>query len=227
MGLLQLRGENTIMFKVEPIVNLISKEVIGYELLFHGNIPNDVLFKEPNVYIDLFIFEKIKQFFFDKLSKIKKKIFINVNVETLCMNNNLFFKLPENVYFEVIENGRKFEFYENYLMGLKNKIIIDDFGTGNANIDTICRLKPFGTKLDRILLNFSDDFLVNLLVELNKYCKIVVFEKIETQEELERIHKLGFQFAQGYIFSKCKRCESLFKIPQKNNHKIDILSNKY
>jgi len=52
------------MFKVEPIVNLISKEVIGYELLFHGNIPNDVLFKEPNVYIDLFIFEKIKQFFF-------------------------------------------------------------------------------------------------------------------------------------------------------------------
>ncbi|KAA0257532.1 EAL domain-containing protein [Deferribacter autotrophicus] len=203
------------MFKVEPIVNIISNEVIGYEILFNGSIPNDVLFKEPSVYIDLFIFDKIKQFFFDKFSKIKKKIFININIETLCANSNLFSELPGNVYFEVIENGRKFNFYENCLCNEKDKIIIDDFGTGNANIDTIIRLKPFGVKLDRIILNFSDTFLINLLSELNKHCQIVIFEKIETQEELERIKSLGFQFAQGYIFSKLKHYEFLFKIPQK------------
>ncbi|MGA1847265.1 EAL domain-containing protein [Deferribacter abyssi] len=202
------------MFKVEPVVNIISNEVIGYEILFNGSIPNDVLFKEPSVYIDLFIFDKIKEFFLDKCSKLEKKIFININIQTLCSDRELFLKIPENVYFEVIENGRKFNFYENCLSNEKDKIVIDDFGTGNANIDTIIKLKPYGVKLDRVLLTFSDVFLINLLAELNKHCQIVIFEKIETQEELERIKSLGFQFAQGYIFSKLSRYNQIVKIPQ-------------
>lgn len=189
------------MFRMEVIMDIASCQPIGYEILYRGNIPNDVLFKKENAELDIYLLNKACKLF--NLNTNRKEFFtINIGTEAFIEIQDLFCKQPYcNCYFEMVEYGLNKSNYFSILEKHSSKIIVDDFGVGNANFDLVFRIKPYGIKLDRVFLQCSDNFLKYLLKELQANTQVVIFEKIETIAELRRIEQIGFRYAQGYVFN--------------------------
>lgn len=85
---------------------------------------------------------------------------------------------------------------------------LDDFGSGMANFSALTELKYDYIKLARelfIMLRESDEgrSLFNMLLALiNRYCKGVIVEGVETAEEWEAVRNSPAYAAQGYYFAR-------------------------
>ena len=85
---------------------------------------------------------------------------------------------------------------------------IDDFGTGYSNFLSISTMMPNVVKLDReftvkAMENAYEYQLMRHIIQLVHSVNLrICVEGVETQEELERVRKLGADCIQGYYFSK-------------------------
>ncbi|HUP54620.1 MAG TPA: GGDEF domain-containing phosphodiesterase, partial [Methylomirabilota bacterium] len=104
------------------------------------------------------------------------------------------------------------------LEGLKSlgvRIAIDDFGTGYSSLSYLSRLPIDVLKIDR---SFIADIgtsrqaaaLVRSIVKIGQTLHLeTVAEGIETEEQLERLIRLGAKLGQGYLFARPLRAEDL------------------
>ncbi len=120
---------------------------------------------------------------------------------------------PEQLNFEITEtkqltiSNKIFETMNKFI-GIGCTFSLDDFGTGNSNIDYIASMPVKIIKFDKTLTDkyFTEDktklilkHLVPMIKDLNYK---IVCEGVETEEQFKEIVDLGMDYIQGYYFSK-------------------------
>ena len=95
------------------------------------------------------------------------------------------------------------------LRALDVKLSIDDFGTGYSSLSYLRRFRVDNVKIDRSFVDglddddSSDETLVAAILAMAKALQVAtVAEGVETVTQAERLHALGCQTAQGYLFSR-------------------------
>jgi diguanylate cyclase (GGDEF)-like protein/PAS domain S-box-containing protein len=87
-------------------------------------------------------------------------------------------------------------------------VFMDDFGTGYSGLSQIAQLPLDALKIDRAFIAGMTESaeamaIVSAIVNLAKALRIfVVAEGVETEEQASRLHELGCDEAQGYLFSR-------------------------
>ena len=120
---------------------------------------------------------------------------------------------PESIIIELTESGF-LEENENFIRfcdGLKKSgipLALDDFGTGYSNFHYLSHLTPNTIKIDRsfTVKALKSEYEFGLLQHMadmthsihSKFC----IEGIETEDELNKICKMGPDYIQGYFFGK-------------------------
>jgi EAL domain-containing protein (putative c-di-GMP-specific phosphodiesterase class I) len=88
------------------------------------------------------------------------------------------------------------------------RVFMDDFGTGYSGLSQIAHLPLDALKIDRAFvagMTMSSEAMaiVSAIVNLAKALGIlVVAEGVETEDQASRLHALGCDEAQGYLFSR-------------------------
>ena len=93
------------------------------------------------------------------------------------------------------------------LRRLEISTALDNFGMSPVSLAALRRLSPDVLKIDRALVTkMQSDRATNAVVELtlalaNKLTRNVVAQGVESAAQLDNLHSLGCQLAQGYFFS--------------------------
>jgi diguanylate cyclase (GGDEF)-like protein/PAS domain S-box-containing protein len=84
-------------------------------------------------------------------------------------------------------------------------IHLDDFGTGYSSLAHLERLPVDAVKIDRsfVARGGDDPVILRSIVTLIRALKLqVIAEGVETEADLRRVREVGFDYAQGYFFSR-------------------------
>lgn len=105
---------------------------------------------------------------------------------------------------------------------------LDDFGTGQSNLNYIVDMPVDIIKFDRNLINAYFEggkarFVMDAAMQMIKSMDLsIVAEGIETREQLEEMQRLGIRFIQGYYFAKpMSRNDFLKYIMNFENEKLE------
>lgn len=189
-------------FEMQPIMDLITHETVGYELLYRGIRPGK--WKE----VDLALLNHLKE------TTYKYRIYVNLSNDSLiefpaahfvdaAKDNDIIFELSEsytdNSTFHMIAKT------VNVLVERGLKFAIDDFGSGRDGLSRLYALNRVNIiKLDGSLLHSAMSradamraikLLVHEWIE-NKVTTVV--ECVETQQQYEVAADLGVDCVQGW-----------------------------
>jgi EAL domain-containing protein (putative c-di-GMP-specific phosphodiesterase class I) len=215
----------------QPIVDMQTLEIIGYEALSRG--PRETEFHNPTLLFNIAM-DCGLSFELDRLCRKKalenarnlktdKKIFVNTLSMTIHdtefrgsylkdLLKDLELK-PENVIFEVSEK-LAIDNYSLFRESMKDYTDLgivhagDDLGTGHSGLERIMELRPGYLKLD---MSFTREIqkspikqeIVRAIVNLsNNIGSRVVAEGVEEREEYEKLRDLNVPYGQGYLFGK-------------------------
>ena len=98
------------------------------------------------------------------------------------------------------------------------QIFMDDFGTGYSGLSQIAHLPLDALKIDRAFvagMTISSEHMaiVSAIINLARALRIyVVAEGVETEEQAARLHALGCDEAQGYLFSRPLPADDISKL---------------
>lgn len=115
------------------------------------------------------------------------------------------FEMTESILMNSIEKGSS---TINRLRNIGILISLDDFGTGYSSLKyfkelPIATLKIDKSFVDNIVTNEYDEQLVDTMIQLAHNKKIsVIAEGVETQEQLDRLSRMGCDMVQGYLLCK-------------------------
>lgn len=218
-------GLRSILPHYQPIVRLSDKEVVMYECLarFIDNNGNGVgpldlehLFEDKS-----FLWNLFDQSFPSIIANMHKDVAISVNIDVSSLTPK-FFTLIENLAYmhSDITKNIHFEITEkNILKGLDSlpeliqhlrhigyKAVLDDFGTGGANLECLERIKFDLIKIDgQFLIGASkskEGFkrLENIVGLLKCYDTDLVAEHIENETIAKIAQDLDICYGQGFLF---------------------------
>ncbi len=223
--------EKNISTVFQPIVELQTLDVLGYEALSRG--PKDTEFYNP-ILLFLLASKCGLSFELDNLCRKKalesarhihtdKKIFINTLSMTIHdpefrgaylkdLLNDLKLK-PENVVFEVSEKLAidNYALFREAMRDYTDLGIVhagDDLGTGYNGLERIMELNPGYLKIDisfsrNINNSYMKQEIVKAIVNLaNSIGSELIAEGIEIREEYEMLRDLGVKYGQGYLFAR-------------------------
>ena len=215
----------------EPIVNVNTRETIGFEALTRG--PWDSEFHAPDALFGMA--EKTDLVFeLDCLCRRNalrgarglmpgKKLFLNClpgAIHDPAFRGDVLRKTledlrlrPSDVVFEISEKEsiRNFEIFRearDYYGELGFKVALDDPGVAYGSLEAIMELSPDFIKMDLTLVRGidTDPPRQELLRALNSVAATinasVIAEGLETSEELATIKSLGIHYGQGYLFGR-------------------------
>jgi EAL domain-containing protein (putative c-di-GMP-specific phosphodiesterase class I) len=221
--------ERRIYSVYEPIVEVNSRVVFGYESLVRG--PEDSEFKTP-----LTLFAAAKEY--DMIYELDclcrasglsgaidfpegTKLFLNIlptafhdpnfRAERLIKTLEQCGLSPSDVVFEIseqesIENFSVFKEGRDNLRALGFQFALDDMGSGYAGLEALLEISPEFIKMDRAFVTGVDedsarqDLLATLLTLAEKMGSKVIGEGLDTIEELEMLGELGIHYGQGWLF---------------------------
>ena len=228
----------------QPIVNLQTFEVMGYEALTRG--PKGTEYENP-----YFLFEIAREvglvFELDRICRKKAllqatqldtntKLFINCLPSTIhdpeFKGNYLkefladVQRIPTNIVMEISEREAindygVFREAMEYYSDLGFSIAIDDTGAGYSSLEAIVELKPHFLKLDISMVRGIGD---NLLKQAMTKAMVsfagnmntqIIAEGIETKEELETLKNMGIPLGQGFLLGRPTSIESKKGRPSK------------
>jgi EAL domain-containing protein (putative c-di-GMP-specific phosphodiesterase class I) len=215
----------------EPIVDVATKTVFGYEALARGPEGSD--FHTP---IALFQAAESEGLIFELDCLCRRsgidgaeglpsgtKLFLNVRPTTIHDPNfrpeALIRTLsrcqlsPSDVVFEISEQEsiRSFDVFREVrdeYGKLGFQFALDDTGAGYASLEAVAELTPEFIKVDRVFVRGIDQDTVRqtILRALQKLASDldarIIGEGLDTLEELETLAALGIPFGQGWLFGK-------------------------
>jgi len=209
-------NERSVRMVFQPVVEIESREVMGYEALSRdpkGKLDITTLFRRYSAVGQL---AELKRIIFRHQVRVAqerelKRVFINIDFETL--ENVEPFAKPENVEIVLeISEAESLHDVDRHLetadtwRKLGYRFAIDDFGAGFMSLPFIARLVPEYIKVDRsttVEATGSEQFsyfLRDLVKAMRNYSKEgIIAEGIETEEEFEVVRKMGVDQVQGYL----------------------------
>ena len=226
--LLRTVHDKLISTVFQPVVNLDTRQVIGYEALSRG--PSGTELENPEV-----LFELARDF--DLVWDLEALCIQNVVpwLDEVCSRGFLFFNLESHfiqqlqhrgtdvfepfftcnrqVVIEVTERSaiRDYRTFRRTLHELKKMgfmIAIDDCGSGYATLEAVAELQPDYLKVGHSLFHgVEHDPIRRRLVELVARCADTIgartiAEAIETEEQLAVCRELGITEGQGYLLAR-------------------------
>ncbi|HUP43956.1 MAG TPA: EAL domain-containing protein [Thermoanaerobaculia bacterium] len=218
----------TIRTVFQPLVNLETSEILGYEALSRGPAGTEI--ESPEVMFDI-----AREF--DMIWELERLCIGNVQpfLQEISSRGSLFFNLEshfiqqlqqrgmqvfepffahrESVVIEITERSaiRDYRTFRHTLQMLKSmgfRIAIDDCGSGYASLEAVAELKPDYLKVGHSLFHgVEHDPVRQKLVELvARLAETVgaqaIAEAIETEEQLRICRDLGIQRGQGFLFAR-------------------------
>jgi EAL domain-containing protein (putative c-di-GMP-specific phosphodiesterase class I) len=229
--LFELVIEGQIYSVYEPIVEVETRTVFGYEALARG--PEGTELHSP---MKLFARAEEEDLLFqlDCLCRQRgldgardlpgdAKLFLNVRPTTIHDPNFRAEELertlercqlsPSDVVFEISEqesigNFAIFREVRDYYGKLGFQIALDDTGAGYASLESVMELSPEYIKVDRAFIAGIDEdgprqeLLRSLQSLAERIGARIIGEGLDTIEELEMLQQLGIPFGQGWLFGK-------------------------
>jgi EAL domain-containing protein (putative c-di-GMP-specific phosphodiesterase class I)/DNA-binding response OmpR family regulator len=220
--------EHAIRTIFQPILDLRTKQIIGYEALSRGPAGSDI--ESPEVIFELardfdlvwdlesLCISNVEPF----LGELSSRGYLFFNLESLFIQQlqqrgtevfEKFFKYHQNVVIEVTERSaiRDYPTFRRTLHQLKSlgfKIAIDDCGSGYATLESVAELRPHYLKVGHSLVhNVEYDAIRRQLVDLvARAAKTIgattIAEAIETEGQLNVCRELGITEGQGFLFAR-------------------------
>jgi EAL domain-containing protein (putative c-di-GMP-specific phosphodiesterase class I) len=213
----------------EPIVEVTSRTVFGYESLARG--PERSRFHSP---MALFGAAEEHGLVFELDCACREsglrgamdfpsgtKLFLNIRPTTIHDPNFREDRLietlekrrlaPCDVVFEVSEQESirsfgAFREMRDHYRRLGFQFALDDTGAGYAGLEELVEIEPDYIKIDRSMVSGVDqdparqDVLAAVLQLADKMGAQVIGEGLDTLEELEMLGRLGIRFGQGWLF---------------------------
>lgn len=226
--ILQQRKLNALF---QPMLNLTSGEIIGFEGLIRG--PSNSLLHSPiNLFgaaqrhgLSLEIEMLSRQIVLETFAQLNLpgSLFLNVSPETLMHpqfknGRTLEFmtKLgiaPERVIIEITENQPTYDFnaMRSALLHYRSmgfQIALDDLGEGFSSLRLWSELRPDFVKVDMHFVQGADtdpiklQFLKSIQCIAESSGAKVIAEGVETEGELIAIKNIGIALGQGYFIAR-------------------------
>lgn len=215
----------------QPLVDLRTREVLGYEALSRG--PAGSIYQMP---LRLFELAEEADLVFELDRKCRRralaassslparaKLFVNVfpsamydpefqgaALVRLAADHGLS---PDRVVLEITERSaiENYDLFAEALAELTRSgfsIAVDDVGAGYSGLEKIARLNPRYLKFDRELVRDIDSSYIRremtraLKAFADKIGSTIVAEGIERDAELRALLDLGIQFGQGFLLGR-------------------------
>ena len=232
MELSSLITKGALTTHFQPIVDLASSTIYGYESLARGVsdegklIYPDTLFRWGREGDMLFYLDRACRETSLKTAAVKNiasKVFINFIPTAIydpehCLQSTVKWAKqldfnPKNIIFEVIESDHVADLDHlkkilDYYKSQGFMVALDDVGSGYSSLNMIAKLLPDIVKIDREIIDHIDTNIVNqsifrAIVQIAKESNILVLaEGIERAEEAAFCTREGADLAQGYYFGK-------------------------
>lgn len=181
----------------QPIFNR-NLSIYGYELLYRSSDNNYYDGKDDNTSTAELI---VNSFLIMKFKELTDGTRAFINFSNLLIENEIPFLLPKDqVVIEILESVEITDALIQALKKLKEEgylIALDDFIFAE-------RYTPLIELADIIKIEFNKTDIESQKTLLRKYHNKIKFlaEKVETTEEYEMAYKMGYDYFQGYFFSK-------------------------
>jgi EAL domain-containing protein (putative c-di-GMP-specific phosphodiesterase class I) len=229
--LLDIIAKEEIVVLCQPIMDLRSGDIFGWEMLARGPI-NSPFYRPTDLFEFAFQADLLAQMEFIVIKKalkeivekpVREQVFINLTSETLIRPFfyeqlveylSLFPSVqPSQIVFEITERHAIRDYTQMSLImkqyrELGFRFALDDAGSGYASLQSISELIPDIIKIDRSIIQNIDQGLVkqSLLKALMKFaedinCEVIA-EGIETEQEADILYQHSVTMAQGYYFAK-------------------------
>jgi EAL domain-containing protein (putative c-di-GMP-specific phosphodiesterase class I) len=229
--LFDLVVEGRVRSVYEPIVEVQSHTVFGYEALARG--PEDSELHSP---ARLFATASEQDLLFELDCLCRKsgldgardlpgdaKLFLNIRpttihdpsfrAEVLERTLERCGLCPSDVVLEIseqesIDNFEIFREVRDYYGKLGFQIALDDTGSGYASLKAVVELSPEFIKVDRAFVSRIDEdpgrqeILSAFQSVAQRIGARIIGEGLDTLEELETLGRLGIPFGQGWLFGK-------------------------
>lgn len=225
----ELIQKSMFYHKFQPIMNLDTNKVYGFEALIRSNYfqnPNllfaDAIQRDKLFELDLTSVIKAINTFGCTLNQDKEyQIFVNVYPSTLinpifkqCMQDIILVKdiFPHQIIFEINETEQSLISTTicdsiTFFKKLGFRFALDDFGKGQSTIRSILEIEPDIVKVDRY---FSKDLInhpkkikvIELIIELCDTEAHVIIEGIENEKDLHILEEIGVVYGQGFLLGK-------------------------
>lgn len=213
--------EKTIKVVFQPVIDLKSNEVLGYEALSRDPKGQNSIIELFKKYEAIGKINALKSLCFTSQMKCVKKmgltrVFINVDFNLLSHMEVVSPPPGVEVTLELSESDVLYD-VDNHLKIVKKwrergyQFAIDDFGAGFVSLAFIAELMPDYIKLDRSILVqavASEQFRMfarDLVRALRNYSKKgIIIEGVEKKKELEVVKIMDIDLAQGYYLGKPK-----------------------
>lgn len=215
----------------QPIVDLRSQEVLGYEALSRG--PHGTPFCSPVCMIEEAVAQgtlwelelAFRTSAITSAGDVGLDTLLFLNVDPNIVNDDTFREgltvplleahglRPDLIVFEITERSAidKFELFQAAISHYRSqgyRIAIDDMGAGYSNLNAICHIHPGFIKIDMALIrdihqdSFKQAVVKSFVVLANLTGSKLIAEGIETMEELRTILSLGVHAGQGYLLGR-------------------------
>src|SRR5262245_13609069 len=224
-----LAGRITSVY--EPIVDVATRTVYGYEALARGPAGTDfhspaVLFEAAEDHHLVFELDCLcRQSGLDGAVGLPEGTHLLLNVRPTASQDPHFRPdsvtrtlehsglSPHNVVFEISEkesiaNFSAFREIRDEYKSLGFRFALDDTGAGYASLQAVIELQPDFVKVDRSFVAGVDtdrakQTLVRALQSVaGSIGALIIGEGLDTLEELEMLGKLAIPFGQGWLFGK-------------------------
>lgn len=216
----------------QPIVDLMTGEAIGYEVLSRGVGPIQaphVLFSKARVEGVLWELERacwtaaVRRIASLPLEQRRVPFFFNVGPDVLSdprfTDGSTLALLarygvsPRQIVLEITETGafsdlEQLQRLTRQCMGHGFGIALDDFGAGHSGLVTLVNSSPHFIKLDQALVRdihqhgYRQHLVKSLVNFASSVDSTLIAEGIETWEELNVLLRLGIRHAQGFLVAR-------------------------
>jgi len=216
----------------QPIVDLMTGEPIGYEVLSRGVGPLQaphVLFSKARVEGVTWELERacwtaaVRRIALLPIEARRVPFFINVGPDVLSdprFRDGSTLELlaqhgvsPRQIVLEITEtstfaDSEQLRQITRQCIGLGFGIALDDFGAGHSGLVTLVHSAPHFIKLDQALVRdihrhgYKQHLVKSLVAFASSVDSTLIAEGVETWDELNVLLRLGIRHAQGYLVAR-------------------------
>jgi diguanylate cyclase (GGDEF)-like protein len=227
----EIIASRTITTLFQPIVDLRSMEIIGYEALSRGPVntplfgPLDLIAQAEQDNCLWKLEELFRETAITSASALGIKCLLFLNVDPNVVNDPSFTTgftrqsisdhglMPEMIVFEftersAIENYKSFRSAMYHYIEQGYKTAIDDTGAGYSNMSMITRIKPNFIKIDMELIrgvdadSFKQAIIKSFVWLVNLTNTKLIAEGIETMGEAKTLLNMGVHAGQGFLLGR-------------------------